>query len=155
KNATWSREQIEANNLNQFQHPTPYAVALAAMLRQHVDYPPRSASASNAALEAVQVAAVREQTPRYVPSALPQRPVVSQPDATISLEQLQQQLKTILATVLRIETSLIDLDKPFVEFGLDSFLGVEMMVAINKKYGTELSNIKLFDYPTVKEFSLL
>src|SRR5262249_43816599 len=60
KNATWSREQIEANNLNQFQHPTPYAVALAAMLRQHVDYPPRSASASNAALEAVQVAAVRE-----------------------------------------------------------------------------------------------
>jgi acyl transferase domain-containing protein len=45
-------------------------------------------------------------------------------------------------------------DKAFVEFGLDSFLGVEMTIAINKKYGTELSNIKLFDHPTVREFSL-
>src|SRR5262249_31307941 len=72
----------------------------------------------------------------------------------ISLDQLRRQLKTVLATILRIETSIIEDDKPFMEFGLDSFLGVEMILAINKKYGTELSNIKLFDHPTVSEFSL-
>jgi len=75
-------------------------------------------------------------------------------EASINLDQLQQQLKTILATVLRINTSLIHLDQPFVEVGLDSFLGAEMTVAINKKYGTELSHLKLFDYPTIRELSL-
>ena len=75
-------------------------------------------------------------------------------EAAVSLDQLQRQLKTTLATVLRIDTSIIDVDQPFVEFGLDSFLGAELVVAINRKYGTELSHITLFDYPTVREFSL-
>ena len=75
-------------------------------------------------------------------------------EAAVNLEQLQRQLKTILTTVLRIETSIIDVDQPFVEFGLDSFLGAELVVAINRKYGTALSHITLFDYPTVREFSL-
>jgi len=75
-------------------------------------------------------------------------------EAAVDLDQLQRQLKTILATALRIEPSIIDVDQPFVEFGLDSFLGAELVVAINKKYGTALSHITLFDYPTVREFSL-
>jgi acyl transferase domain-containing protein/acyl carrier protein len=74
-------------------------------------------------------------------------------EAAVSLEQIQQQLKTILSSVLRLSTSIIELDRPFAELGLDSFLGTEMVVAINKKFGTELSNLKLFDYPTLREFS--
>jgi acyl transferase domain-containing protein/enoyl-CoA hydratase/carnithine racemase/acyl carrier protein len=72
----------------------------------------------------------------------------------ISLEQMQQHLKSTLAAVLRIDASMIDVERPFVEYGLDSFLGVEVVNAVNKKYGTGLSNIRLFDYPTIKEFSL-
>src|SRR5262249_2457084 len=78
----------------------------------------------------------------------------AEPEAAVGLDQLQRQLKTTLSTVLRIETSIIDVDQPFVEFGLDSFLGAELVVAINRKYGTALSHITLFDYPTVREFSL-
>jgi len=75
-------------------------------------------------------------------------------EAAVSLEQIQQQLKTILSSVLRLAPSIIDLDRPFAELGLDSFLGTEMVNVINKKYGMELSNLKLFDYPTLREFSI-
>ena len=74
--------------------------------------------------------------------------------AAISLDQLQQQFQGLLATVLRVDPSVIDIDQPFVEVGLDSFLGAELIVAINKRYGTALSHLRLFDYTTVKEFSL-
>jgi acyl transferase domain-containing protein/acyl carrier protein len=74
-------------------------------------------------------------------------------EAAAGVEQLQQQLKTILAAVVRVDARTIDADQPFVEFGLDSFLGAELIVAINKKYGTDLSHIVVFDYPTVREFS--
>ena len=70
-------------------------------------------------------------------------------------DQLHQQLKTILAQVLRVEAASIDIDRAFVELGLDSFLGAETMVAVNREYGTSLSHIKLYDYPTVRELALL
>jgi acyl transferase domain-containing protein/enoyl-CoA hydratase/carnithine racemase/acyl carrier protein len=73
--------------------------------------------------------------------------------ATVDLNQLHQELKVLAATVLRIEPSSIDVDQPFVEFGVDSFLGAELILAINKKYGTGLSHITLFDYTTVREFA--
>ena len=75
-------------------------------------------------------------------------------ETKVSLDQLPPRLKIILATVLRIEPSLIDVDQAFVELGLDSFLGTELVIAINKEYGTELSNISVFDYPTVRELAL-
>jgi polyketide synthase PksN len=78
----------------------------------------------------------------------------AEPEEAVSLDHLQRQLKAAVAAVLRIEMSIIDVDQPFVEFGLDSFLGAELLVAINRKYGTTLSHIILFDYPTVREFSL-
>jgi acyl transferase domain-containing protein/enoyl-CoA hydratase/carnithine racemase/acyl carrier protein/NADP-dependent 3-hydroxy acid dehydrogenase YdfG len=67
--------------------------------------------------------------------------------------QVQQQLKTLLAAVVKLDASRIDADQPFGELGLDSFLGAELVVAINKKFGTELSHLRLFDYATVREFS--
>lgn len=72
----------------------------------------------------------------------------------LSLEQLQHDLKAILAAVLKIKAPVIDIDQSFVEFGLDSILGAEMIVAINKKFGTQMSNLKLFDYPNIREFSV-
>ncbi|MGZ5431807.1 MAG: SDR family NAD(P)-dependent oxidoreductase [Thermoanaerobaculia bacterium] len=73
--------------------------------------------------------------------------------AAIGLGELQQQLKAAIAGVLRIDASIIDVDQPFAEFGLDSFLGAELIVAINRKYGTDLSHSRLFDYSTVREFA--
>jgi acyl carrier protein len=131
RNTERSPEKIESHNLRRLQDPTPYAVALKAMLSQrHIYYPPRN--------------------------VLPDGPLFgsAKTEATASLDQLQQELKTIVATVLRAETSVIDIDKPFAELGMDSVTGIETMMAINKKYGMELSNIQLLDHPTLREFAL-
>ena len=74
--------------------------------------------------------------------------------APVKLTVLREGLKAILAGVLGLRSEIIDLDRPFVELGLDSFLAVQMMVAINKEYGTELSNSKLFDHPTISRFAV-
>ncbi|HEX9981683.1 MAG TPA: SDR family NAD(P)-dependent oxidoreductase [Thermoanaerobaculia bacterium] len=86
------------------------------------------------------------------PAAPAQRAAAATP--AVTLAELQQQLKVLLGTVLRIEPSVIDADQPLVDLGLDSFLGAELVVSINKKYGTELSHIRLYDYPTIRELSL-
>jgi len=92
--------------------------------------------------------------PSNTETAAPYHYANAQTEVAVSLNQLEQQLKIILAKVLRLETSIIDVDQPFVELGLDSFLGADLIVAINKKYDTELSHMRLFDYSTVREFSL-
>ncbi|HEX8619040.1 MAG TPA: SDR family NAD(P)-dependent oxidoreductase, partial [Thermoanaerobaculia bacterium] len=156
RNDTLTQEQLEAHNLQKIEAATPYPAALQEMLQQpHVHYPPRDAS-STVAASTIPVASARAtrvtDRPAIAPVAASPSP---KPDAgALTVEQLQQQLKAILAAVLRIDAAMIDADQPFSEFGLDSFLGVELIIAINKKYGTELSNIKVFDYPTVKELSL-
>jgi acyl transferase domain-containing protein/acyl carrier protein len=73
--------------------------------------------------------------------------------APINLTDLQQQLRSILSAVVHVDPGSIDMDQSFAEFGLDSFLGVEMMNRINRQYGISLSGLKLFDYPTVKALS--
>ncbi|HEX6101023.1 MAG TPA: SDR family NAD(P)-dependent oxidoreductase [Thermoanaerobaculia bacterium] len=71
----------------------------------------------------------------------------------VSVHQLQQELKALLAAVLGIDASIIAADQPFAEFGLDSFLGAELVAKVNSKYGTELSHARLFDYSTVSDFA--
>ena len=73
----------------------------------------------------------------------------------VSLEELEKQLQAILASVLKVKPSLIAEDQAFVELGLDSFLGTELVQAINRRYGTALSNITVFDYPTIRDLALL
>ena len=72
---------------------------------------------------------------------------------TKGAHQIQQELKALLAAVLRIDTAIIDADQPFAEYGLDSFLGAELIVKVNRTYGTDLSHARLFDYATVTEFA--
>jgi acyl transferase domain-containing protein/enoyl-CoA hydratase/carnithine racemase/acyl carrier protein len=96
------------------------------------------------------IAATYLQRPAAVPAA---RAVMSLKASPVSIEQVEQRLKTLLASVLRMEASIIDAEQAFVDFGLDSFLGTELVSAINKEYGTELSNISVFDYPNVRELA--
>ncbi len=75
--------------------------------------------------------------------------------AAVDEAALQQALKTRLSAVLRIDPARIDLDQSFSEIGLDSFLGVELIVAINRDYGIALSNSRVYDYPTVRALAAL
>ncbi|MBY9081331.1 hypothetical protein KIH86_19950 [Paenibacillus sp. HN-1] len=70
----------------------------------------------------------------------------------ISLEALQQELAMTLAEVLYVEPSDIDIDKKFIEIGLDSIIAVEWIRAVNKQYGTSITATLVYDYPTIREF---
>jgi acyl transferase domain-containing protein/enoyl-CoA hydratase/carnithine racemase/acyl carrier protein len=75
--------------------------------------------------------------------------------ARMSADEVQQRLKSILGTVLKINPSIIDVDQAFVELGLDSFLGATLVAAINREYRTEISHLTVFDHPTVRKLALL
>ncbi|MXO81169.1 polyketide synthase of type I, partial [Paenibacillus sp. OT2-17] len=71
----------------------------------------------------------------------------------ISAEILQEELTTSLAQALYIDRSDIDSDRNFVDLGLDSIIGVEWVRSINKHYNTAITATKVYDYPTIRDFS--
>ena len=91
------------------------------------------------------------QKPRAsAPAAVTRR---SEVRTAVTPEQLQQRLGQILASVLKMDASGIDADQALMELGLDSFLGVELVNAVNREYGTALSQLELFDHPTLRELA--
>ncbi|WP_220025472.1 SDR family NAD(P)-dependent oxidoreductase [Paenibacillus sp. S02] len=73
--------------------------------------------------------------------------------SAISAEILQEELTTSLAQALYIDRSDIDSDRNFVDLGLDSIIGVEWVRSINKHYNTAITATKVYDYPTIRDFS--
>jgi acyl carrier protein len=63
---------------------------------------------------------------------------------------LEEELTTILATMLDMKKSEIDSNKSFSELGLDSIIGVEWVRKINNKYNTTIHAAKIYDYPNIK-----
>ncbi|MCX5214355.1 SDR family NAD(P)-dependent oxidoreductase [Kitasatospora sp. NBC_00240] len=94
--------------------------------------------------------------PAAVASPAPASPVpAGQPPAgpVRSTSVLRQELRAGLAEALYLPESDIDLNRNFIELGLDSIVGVEWIKTLNKKYGTALTAARLYDYPTVREFA--
>jgi len=138
-NQGWSAEQLAVHNRESMSNPMPYATALRAMLKQpRVDYPaPVEESAPDPKCREAEGSDAAN-TEWMASGALPaNRP------------QMQDDLRNSLAVVLHVKASDIDPDQPFSELGLDSFLGVEWVNAINAEYGLTLPNIVVYDYPSL------
>ncbi|WP_217563171.1 acyl carrier protein, partial [Paenibacillus sp. GbtcB18] len=71
-----------------------------------------------------------------------------------SLSELQEDLLQSLAESLYLSQQEIDPDKRFIDMGLDSIIGVEWVRTMNKKYGVSIPVTKVYDYPTIREFSM-
>lgn len=85
---------------------------------------------------------------------LHQTTVKSSPEAASMLAQrLRQELTSSLAEALYLSAADIDTDKPFIEMGLDSIIGVEWMRTINRCYGTTIAATKVYDYPNVRDLA--
>jgi acyl transferase domain-containing protein/enoyl-CoA hydratase/carnithine racemase/acyl carrier protein/cyclopropane fatty-acyl-phospholipid synthase-like methyltransferase len=135
--ADWDDQQLAAHNLAALRNPTPYPVALEAMLRRaRVDYP----APADAELDEPVIRVAERPRPLQE---------VSLP-ASSDQARLQEELRASLAGVLHMKASAIDVDQPFNELGLDSFLGVEWINTINARYGTVLPNILVYDYPSIR-----
>lgn len=71
----------------------------------------------------------------------------------LSLQELEHQLVSSLADALYMDVSDIELDKSFVDLGLDSIVGVEWVNVINKTYQLEVSATRVYDYSNVLELA--
>jgi polyketide synthase PksN len=79
----------------------------------------------------------------------PVPPPAAEPPRVISQRELQQQLTASLAKALYLQASDIKPDKPFVELGLDSILGVEWVGEINKIHDLRIAATRVYDYPNI------
>ena len=106
---------------------------------------PADLPASVAAL-AVQQQGAAAQTE---PAAPARQSEYAQPTSAPSIGLLKQQLQSSLAQALLLQPADIDTNKPFIELGLDSIVGVEWVKALNRQYGLTLSATRIYDYPSV------
>ena len=70
----------------------------------------------------------------------------------MSDEQLTQEIKTLVSTVIKIPEDKIDTKANlFTDLGVDSLLGVEIFAALDKKYGLDVPEDKLKDINTLED----
>ncbi len=62
---------------------------------------------------------------------------------------LREELAQSLAAVLYMDQESIQSDRPFVDLGLDSVVGVEWTRILNKEYGMSMPATRLYDYATI------
>ena len=67
--------------------------------------------------------------------------------------ELQDGLRTILATELRLPESDVHTDRPFAEMGLNSVMAMSIRREIEQLVGLELSATMLFNHPTIATFA--
>jgi 3-oxoacyl-(acyl-carrier-protein) synthase/NAD(P)-dependent dehydrogenase (short-subunit alcohol dehydrogenase family)/acyl carrier protein len=72
---------------------------------------------------------------------------------TMEVRELEEELIRSLAQTLYIEQSAVDVEKPFVEMGLDSVVGVEWIQSLNKQYASNLKASSVYDYPTIRQLA--
>ena len=78
-------------------------------------------------------------------------PVVQ--EATLAAQVLESELTKSLANTLYMNERDVDVEKPFVEMGLDSVIGVEWIQSINKQYASNLGTARIYDYPTIRQLT--
>jgi polyketide synthase PksN len=88
-----------------------------------------------------------------VPAGRAVQPAAPAPQPAISEARLLQSLKQSLADALFLDAADIRVDKPFIELGLDSIVGVEWVNALNKAYDIKLPAARLYDYPNLAELA--
>ncbi|MBL8149749.1 MAG: SDR family NAD(P)-dependent oxidoreductase, partial [Blastocatellia bacterium] len=69
------------------------------------------------------------------------------------MENLQKVLTSTLAEALYMEITDVTLNKPFVDFGLDSVIAVEWIHAIKKKLGVDVAASSLYEYSTIEKLA--
>lgn len=68
------------------------------------------------------------------------------------MAELEQEVKQIVAKVIKMDASKIRPDANiFLEYHVDSLLGVEILAALDKKYGLDLPDEKIRQIKTLND----
>ncbi|MEV0636195.1 SDR family NAD(P)-dependent oxidoreductase [Streptomyces sp. NPDC050619] len=77
--------------------------------------------------------------------------------ASVSDDALEQHVKDVvfdqLAQALKVDRARIDADDAFMDYGVDSILGVRLIHEINERLGVDLATTDLFDHPSVRQLT--
>ncbi len=71
----------------------------------------------------------------------------------ISLQSIKEKIKDIFDNILHIPSDEFDEEASFVDVGLDSISGIEILKAVNDTYGTSIQGAALYENPTLDEFA--
>ncbi|TMC20550.1 MAG: hypothetical protein E6J34_12385 [Chloroflexi bacterium] len=85
--------------------------------------------------------------------ALESEKLVVQETQATAFPRLEEELARTLAQVLYMEESEVNLEKPFIDMGLDSILCVEWIKSINQQYAIHLKATIVYDYPTIRKLA--
>nr|WP_330377434.1 SDR family NAD(P)-dependent oxidoreductase [Cellulosilyticum ruminicola] len=77
----------------------------------------------------------------------------SKTKTSVNMEEILSDLANSLAQELYVDVEEIDYGTGFTELGLDSIIGVEWIRGINKKYKTNISTTKIYQYSNLSEFA--
>ncbi|MBU9213785.1 SDR family NAD(P)-dependent oxidoreductase [Burkholderia gladioli] len=134
----------------------PNIVSFARLVESLTQADGAAAAAEAAVVEAavptvpaVPVAAIEAGAPlaSIEPRAVAAAPVGNEP---MRREALRRQVIESLAAALYMEPEEIDVGQPFVEMGLDSIIGVEWIHGLNRRHGTSIQAIQVYDHPDVE-----
>ncbi len=78
---------------------------------------------------------------------------VTDAQAAISAEKLQQELTKSLSETLYMKQDEIDPDEQFIDLGMDSIIGVEWIRALNQQYGMSMSATTIYDHPNIHQLA--
>ncbi|MBW8688279.1 SDR family NAD(P)-dependent oxidoreductase [Chitinophaga rhizophila] len=98
-------------------------------------------------------AEVSESIDNPPPAYIPETAARTQEVVVADTKQLERELTKTFAEVLLLDISEVDPDRPFVDMGLDSIVGVEWIRIVNRQFGTAMPATKVYDHPTVREFA--
>jgi polyketide synthase PksN len=90
----------------------------------------------------------------FTPETIETTPSLQAESLVYTQTQLQAQLVESLAEALYLNSSDVEIDKSFMDLGLDSIVGVEWLNTINKRYKLAIAASVVYDYPTIKKLAL-
>ena len=67
--------------------------------------------------------------------------------------KVKEQLSYLLANLLYLNETEIDVNEKFVDYGIDSILAVEFIKIINKTFVLDIPAARLYDYPTLAQLA--
>jgi acyl carrier protein len=68
------------------------------------------------------------------------------------LAEIEQEIKEMVAKIIKVDERMIKPDANiFIEYGVDSLLGVEILAGLDKKFGLDIPEEKLKEIKTLND----
>jgi acyl transferase domain-containing protein len=71
----------------------------------------------------------------------------------LNVQAIEQDLQAVVGEILYLNKGEVETTKKFIELGVDSVIGMELLTKLNQHYGLNMSATRLYDSPNVVELA--